>query len=519
MTGSQCLRPTPTVWPLFAVAAATMVVALNAASRPALADGGYYSGALGARAAGRAGAFSARADDPTALAYNPARLTELGEPAGVVWMFGNRLSHNAYGFTRAPTLDWGHAPNDMAPTVRFAEARNRQPWQPLEPLLAVASKLGLRDWGFALGAFAAPGTSRLDFPLDGGQRYLMVSREAIILNYAAGAAWKHRNRFGVGLTLEWIHVPRLDYALVIDGTPFAGAANPVSSTLDLLASTAGSDPFTLNAILGAWYRPVPWLELALAGQVVPASIVTHSQLSVQPLDPSMGPVALTRDGRPADDVSVTLPLPLRAGVGARYRRLDPEPAVVLIQEGPFEIFDLELDLEYESWSRVRQFTLDTRGLVATLQGADVDLGQIAVAKRWRDTLTVKLGGDYAALPGRWTLRAGAFYQTAVAPGGYANVDFPGGQMLGGSLGTSLVLGRWEIAIAYQVRLQPRFTVAEGDARVYQQVPASACQPPYTDSIACNPHYLGQPAPAVNAGSYAATSQALSLALLYRYRSR
>jgi len=66
---------------------------------------------------------------------------------------------------------------------------------------------------------------------------------------------------------------------------------------------------------------------------------------------------------------------------------------------------------------------------------------------------------------------------------------------------------------------PGFGVSESQARVYQQVPASACQPPYTDSIACNPHYLGQPAPAVNAGSYAATSQALSLALLYRYRSR
>ena len=34
--------------------------------------------------------------------------------------------------------------------------------------------------------------------------------------------------------------------------------------------------------------------------------------------------------------------------------------------------------------------------------------------------------------------------------------------------------------------------------------------------ACNPHYLGQPAPAINAGGYAATFHYLSLALLYRY---
>ena len=44
--------------------------------RTAAADGGYYGGALGARAAGRAGAFVARADDPTAVAYNPAGLAD-----------------------------------------------------------------------------------------------------------------------------------------------------------------------------------------------------------------------------------------------------------------------------------------------------------------------------------------------------------------------------------------------------------------------------------------------------------
>ena len=43
-------------------------------------------------------------------------------------------------------------------------------------------------------------------------------------------------------------------------------------------------------------------------------------------------------------------------------------------------------------------------------------------------------------------------------------------------------------------------------------------PPYTDPTRCNSHYLGQPSPVVNAGSYRATSHFLSLALLYRYGS-
>ena len=61
-------------------------------------------------------------------------------------------------------------------------------------------------------------------------------------------------------------------------------------------------------------------------------------------------------------------------------------------------------------------------------------------------------------------------------------------------------------------------MSEPNARVYQQVPASACDPPYMDTNRCNPHYLGQPSPAVNAGSYRSISHYLSLALLYRYGS-
>ena len=470
-----------------------------------LAAGGYYSGALGARAAGRSGAFAVRADDPTAVFYNPAGLASLD---GTVVMLGNRLSYNSYDFTRATTTDWGQEMNGMAPTVRFATVHNGQPWQAAEPLIGVASRLGLRDWGFAAAAFAAPGASKEVYPLSGGQRYMMVGREAIILDYVASAAWRPLPTLAFGATLTWIYVPKLDYSLVIDGTPFAGAANPVSSNLDLLAETSGSDPFTFNATVGAWWRAARSFEVALAGQVVPAAIVTKSTLKVSPLDSRMPSVVITRDGRPANDVTITLPQPLMARAGGRYRHLDAER----------EIFDLELDVEYEKWSTVQQFTLDTHGLSAAFQGANVMLGQIAIAKHWSDTLAVRLGGDFVVVPGRVVVRGGAFYETAVAPASHANVDFAGGQMLGGSLGSLFGFGRFEVAIAYQLWIQPTFTVAEANARVYQQVPASACPPPYTDTNACNPHYLGQPAPAINGGSYGATFHYLSLALLYRYGS-
>jgi long-subunit fatty acid transport protein len=488
-------------------AALTTLAGAVAASGTALADGGYYGGALGARAAGRAGAFVARADDPTAVHYNPAGLATIG---GTVVMLGNRFSHNGYSYTRAPTLDWGNASGGVAPMVTFDKVSNGKPWQALEPLIAVASNLGLPDFGFALAAFAAPGASNLTFPPGGGQRYMMLAREAIILNYTASAAWKWRDVFGIGATLEWISVPRLDYSLIIEGSPFVQDVHPVSGPLDMVASTKGKDWFTFNAILGAWVRPVPFLQIGVAGQVVPTSIETNSTLDVTPvnMDPNMpvDPVELRRDGRPANDVSVILPLPLMARAGVRY----------IGGLGGRHPWDVELDAEYETWSRVNQFTVDTRRLTATFQGADVALDKITIAKNWRDTVAVKLGGDVMVVPGTLALRGGAFYETAVAPSAYANVDFAGGAMAGGTVGGSYVTGRWEVVLAYQLRQQLAVNVTEANARVYQQAPASGCVAPYTDPNFCHPAYIGTPGPVINAGSYQARFHHLSLALLYRY---
>lgn len=477
---------------------------LATVTAPAGAAGGYYSGNQGARAAGRAGAFTAKADDLTAVIYNPAGLARVER---TLLQVSNRFSYNASEFTRKPTLDWGNLENGVPPYVEFATARNQEPWQVLDPLVGASSKLGLRDWAFALVAFAPAGASRARFPLDGGQRYLMVRREAIILNYSATAAWKYGDQVGVGASLQWIHVPRLRYSLVIDANQFRAHANPVSSELDMHASTEGSDPFTFNAVLGAWYRPAPYLEFGISGQVIPSQIETKSKLTIDPIRPEIvGEVQLRRSGVPANDVRVTLPLPLTLRAGVRYREL----------RGERELFDLEFDLSYESWSRVKRFTLDSNGIRASLLAQTLDVGRIEVEKQWRDTLSASLGGDFALIPDRCTLRGGVFYESAVASRPYANVDFAGGQQLGGTVGGSVMLHGVELALSYEYRVQPTLTVSENEARVYQEVPGSSCQPPYTEPNDCHERYLGLPAPPVNAGTFAAHSHSASLDALYRF---
>lgn len=471
---------------------------------PVLAEGGYYSGTLGARGAGRGGAVVASTNDVTAVDTNPAGLAKA---TGTLFQLGNVFSHNAYSYTRDTTKDWGDIDqtSGQPKVVSFNKVSNSQPWQALDPFLGVASKLGLRDFTFAAAVYAPPGIGKLDFPQAGGQRYQMVSREVIFLKYVGSIAWNYQDVFGIGVTAQWIHMPRLRYSLVIDGTVFSQPANPVSSGYDIVANMQGSSLFTFNAVLGAWLRPVPFLEFALSGQVVPTNIVANANLSVTPIGSDIGRVSLLRNNSPASDVTVTMPLPMLFRGGVRYRGL----------AGEREVFDIELNVEYQTWSRVNRFTVDTRGLQAKSQSDRIDLGTINIDKHWKDTLAVRLGGDYAVVPSVLTLRAGGYYETAVADPAYASVDFPSGPQVGGGLGASMFLGPLELALAYHLRVQPSVYVSEKNARGYQQVPGSPCKAPYTNTTECNANFLGQPSPAINAGSYSAASHILAIDLLYR----
>lgn len=477
-------------------------LALLASVDHASAAGGYYSGTKGARAAGRAGAFVAKADDVTAAAVNPAGLAGV---SGTVFQVGNRFSYNYFAYDRATTLDYGSVSNGVAPEVTFDTVENEQPFQLLDPLIGAATNFGLSDFGFALYVHAPPGIGRLEFPVDGGQRYMMVEREAIFLSYSASAAYKFRDLFSVGLSLAWIHVPRLKYSLVIDGTAFP-EANPVASALDMQATPEGADPFTLNAIVGAWFRPAPFLQIGLAAQVIPAEVVTESELTVVPINDVRGEIVLRRNDERANDVTVSLPLPLTFRAGVRYIGLD----------GPAERFDLELDVEYETWSRVKQFTLETNDLEADLDGQIVPIGRIEIPKHWQDTLAIRLGGDYLAIPEKLAVRGGLAYETATSPAEYYHVDFASGAMFGGAVGASLFFGKLELAAAYELRVQPPSEISEAEGRVYQETPASPCEPPYTEDSGCSEYYPGQPAPTVNGGEYWAQSHMLSIDAIYRF---
>jgi hypothetical protein len=300
-------------------------------------------------------------------------------------------------------------------------------------------------------------------------------------------------------------VPTLEYSLIVDGTPVPGnATNPVKSPTDIHTTVKGSDLFTLNAIIGAWVRPAPFLEIGASAQFLPSSIETKSTISASTVvEPTT--VTFSRNGKPASDVTLSLPLPMTGRLGVRYIK----------QDGKREVFDVELDGVYETWSRVDHFRLDANNLIGLYRNQKVPVNIVDIQKQWQNTIGVHLGGDVNLVPDLLTARGGVYYETAVAKPAYSNVDFADGQHLGFALGGSVHVSKVEIAVAYEYRVQPTVRVSDANSQVFQQTPGSPCAPPYP-ATNCSVNYPGRPSPPVNGGEYFAYSHVMSLDGLYRF---
>lgn len=454
--------------------------------------GGYFLGPIGAQAMGRAGAFTAKADDLSAAFYNPAGFTRSGATRV---QLDNKLAYNVVTFDREPYV------NGDGTVTAFERAENVDRPQWLAPLAGVSTAFGLSDWAFALVAYANSGMSSLVFPEMGAQKYMMIEREALFINYTLNVAWQPIEDLSIGVGLQAVSVPRLTYRMVINGTPanaFAAPTRADTNDGDLMATIEASDLFTFNAMVGVSYRLSPAFELGLSGQIIPSRIEAEGPIGLRFVDLAAARSAANgnelshpetfRGNQTADDVTLTLPLPMTARVGARYvdRRRDGS-----------ERLDVELDVSYERWSAVDSLTMDSRGLRGDATAAIFDVGVIDVPKRWNDVFGVSLGADFNPLPAFLELRAGVYYETAVAEPAYTNVDFVTGSQVGATLGSTLTFDGFQVSVAYEFRAQPAVTTTLSEGEVTQVAPLRSDE-----------------RLVVNAGTYKAIAHSAALGLRY-----
>jgi long-subunit fatty acid transport protein len=440
--------------------------------------GGFEIPDTGARAAGRGGAFTVGASDLTALHYNPGSLAKF---RGTTFLYNHSLVFHNTRFERAPLADaWG----DDAGT-RFPEVSNSQRLFPLGLFAVLATDFGLENWTFAAGVYGPSSVGRHDYPAYGPQSFMLTDMDILMAYYTVGAAWKLRDVFGIGLTVQYVDLMRMRYGLVTSadapGTPLDPLPNSESS--QLVTQLDLKDRANATAQLGMWYRPHRRVEVGAATRFVPVNMTAR------------GGVNVDKETLVSDDVTAEMPLTLPATARAGVRYIHPSA------NGDDDLFDLELNVFYENWSTIDAYELSFDGLLNGQQIRDV-----RIEKNWRDTVSVRLGGDVNVIPNHLTLRAGGFWESGAVPNNYSHLDFPsfnrggiGAGVTGGARGVYLSVGFMQV-------FQEARQVDELYGRVYQQRPIAPCPD------ACN-GLSGVPA---NAGTFRSGFQLLNLGIEFRF---
>jgi long-chain fatty acid transport protein len=460
------------------IPAVTLGIAFAAVSSSTAHAGGFEIPDTGARAAGRGGAMVAGADDLTALHYNPGALAR---QRSTNFLYNHNLVFHRATFTRAPLTAevWGE-------DRTFDPVENRRKVFPLGLFAVVSSDFGLRNWTFAAGVYGPSAVGRHDYPAYGAQSFQLTRMDVLLAYYNVAAAWKLRDVFGIGVSVQYVDMLRMKYALVVDSRAVPGLnPTPDDGGTQLETQLNLKDRTAATAQIGLWYRPHRRVELGLASRVIPVFLRPEGGVSVD------RPELVTGDIR----VSMPLVLPATLRGGVRYIH------DVGTGAASRKWFDLELDVVYENWRSIKSFDLDLSGAIS-----GQELSDLKIEKKWKDTVSVRLGGDFFALPPYLTVRAGGYVETPTQDPEYAHLDFPA--FLRGGVGAGLTAGAKGIygTVGYMHVFQQARNVSEAQGQVFQQRPLAPC-PAECDGLS------GVPA---NAGRFTSSFDLLNLGFEIRF---
>jgi len=419
--------------------------------------GGFEIPGQGARDLSRGGAFIVKADDPTAVLHNPGALVKLD---GTHIFFNHTLIWHFATFTRSQSRLPDNTPASFGDQDPFAPVSNESELFPLGAFFAATTDFGLKDWTFGISAFGPNSVGKVDYPTTGGQRYMMTGNEITLVYFGLSAAYGDSDTWGVGATVQYAYMPTLKYELVVDATN-ATTLSPYASATDVKATIDASDDFAFTAIVGGWWRPIPQLEVGVSGRVVPVYLNPTGSVSINAVP---GQTQFTADQLSIPGASSALDVTIApsARVGARYRHLD----------GTREIFDVELNVVYEAWNLVEAFDTDLEGEIQLFAGSPIQ--DISIDKRWRDTVSVRLGGTWNAIADLLGVSLGAYYESGAMPQNYTHVDYLSLNRYGLGGGFEIDFGPVDLSFGYTHVFQNDVTVSEEFGKVIQQRPINQC---------------------------------------------
>lgn len=433
--------------------------------------GGYEFPGDGARALGRGGAFAARADDPMAVVVNPAGLAAM--PGTQIWA-ASHLSFAKDCFTRDQPGVAADGSTETAPRwppvwgqdasgspIAYTEVCNEKSrrFTPI-PSLGITWRVSRRvGMGFALippnsqlgqrwgsNAYtvtttngsersyqgyvdAPPGSAGAGsnplVPLDNGQsllpsstRFQLVERNVLVAYPTLAVGARPFRWMQIGAALGW---GVADIKFVTNIRNLVPGEEP--NVLEGQAVAKGRDWFAPRLIVSVHFIPHDNLDIVGVFRWDDAIRATGDlEVALPAIDNGANAGLNTLRG----SSTLVAPRPWWLTFGIRYAdRVRPrpdDPDAPGRQSGRVEDamtserWDIEANVVYERNRQVESLDLEIRGLEAE-QGSGLlppggVNGTVGLRHNWQDQLSVRLGGDWNAIPGKLAARAGFSYETS-----------------------------------------------------------------------------------------------------------
>lgn len=394
-----------------AAVSAVLCVSLMAAE---VFASGFYLPGRGVRPLGRAGAYVASGDgDLNSLWYNPANLS-LSD--GLTLTVDASAVDLSFDFHRAPRIE-----DDRR--ISYDPVSNSAPPE-LIPQIMIGGPTGVDKLSWAAG-FYTPYMSSATFPENGPQRYTLIDNKGSLMAFLnAAVSYEISENIRVGAGFQNVIA---SFRLVSVTSGYTGPfGRPEDQDLDILTQIDLQDFFSPAGNVGMWVSLGPALEAAISAQTPVLIHDDDSKLDVRmPSHPAYDGARLSNDSVAA---GFTLPAIVRVAL-----RLVVDPV------------DVELAGVWEGWSVFDEISAKPNDVnVENVSGVgSIPVGPLTLPHNYRDTFSIRLGGDYRASQDL-SLRAGYTFETGAVPDDHYSVFLPDSDKHMLAAGLSWNLDKWSL---------------------------------------------------------------------------
>ncbi len=436
---------------------------------------GFYFGDNGAKAMTQGGAFTAQADDLTAMFYNPAGLTQL---RGFSFLADLQILRHQVTYSRQ---DPGWDPNNPSSLINTVSSQEA-PY--LLPFFGVSYgfAIGPRTLTVGLGLIAPPSQGRYDYPApnyaqrDGcmsgmscyeerpnkfaPQRYALVNTDILIAYPTLSVAFDPFPWLQVGASLQ-LTVSHFKQQQVLYGGDVL-LDNPQRQLLenpdyDAMVTIDLPGQVGVTGIFGVMVRPTDWLSFG-ASIRPPINFHARGKMTVELPQYFQGAGATVK----GDTATLDMTMPLELKVGGRVVPLRHACALGDAARQDCGL-GINVDFVYQGWDSVKQLLLTPQEMSLEFNGTSTAIAPFAVVKNWQPTWSLRGGASYRVFQ-YLSVSAGVMFETAAAKTAYYSVDWTHPQRVFVTGGVTGHLGPLDVIVGMHGTPLNTTDVGDGDVR-------------------------------------------------------